>query len=217
MPQRRFELIGKKRSTITAIDILSLKMGQTDVKPAICISFKTSMPNKEVLPMFSPKLLGLMYENTGNNTAALDGVQPVSDQPNLTLEAEALGALNYEYLQTGCKLIVYEGNSKLSLTGGEVRKTKIDCQEGGTVDVYWQFYTGEKVDDEVIGHMGVLKSLERDVELTAPAVVSQQKRIEEAEEQDTPEKAAVRAHAAKGAAAKAPATEAANGPKKRRA
>jgi hypothetical protein len=177
---KRFELIGKHKSTITSIDILSLKMGQTDVKPAVCVSFKTPMPNKEVLPMFSPKLLDFMYENSGRNTDTIDGVAPVSDKPNLTAEAIALGPLDWDYEQTGCKLVVYEGNSKRTLAGGTVRKVKLAGNEGGTVDTFWQFYSAENVDDEVIGHLGVLKSLERDVELVAPEIISAQKTIDEA-------------------------------------
>jgi hypothetical protein len=183
-PVRRFELISKHKSTITNIDILSLKMGQVDVKPALCISFITSMPNKEVLPMFSKNLLAFLYENTGRGPTDLVGVAPVTDIPNLTAEAAAIGAISWEYEQTGCQLTVYEGNSKRVLTGGAVRKVKLDAKEGGTVDTYWQFYTAENVDDEVIGHMGILKSLERDVELTAPEIVSAQKDLIEPAKKD---------------------------------
>lgn len=191
---RRFELLGKHKSTITSIDILCLKLGQTDVKPALCISFKTPMPNSEVLPMFSANLLPFLYESNKNKPAAqatLEGVQVVSDVPNLTPEATALGAIDWEYEQSGCTLVVYEGNSKRTLTGGTVRKIKLDPSEGGTVETGWQFYTAEDVDDDVIGHMGILKSLERDIELTAPEIISQQKNIEETEP-ETPEEAFAR-------------------------
>jgi hypothetical protein len=219
---KRFELIGKHKSTITSIDILSLKMGQVDVKPAVCVSFLTSMPNKDVLPMFSPKLLAFLYEKTGKGTGDL--IAPVSDVPNLTAEAQALGSLSWEYEQTGCNLVVYEGNSKRTLRGGTVRKVKVDPKEGGTVDLSWQFYTSDNVDDEVIGHLGILKSLERDVELTLPEVIKQQRPLEEAPP-DTPLDAAKRAHG-KGdktgpadtkTAKPDTSKEAANGPKKRRA
>jgi hypothetical protein len=72
------------------------------------------------------------------------------------------------------------------LKGGTVRKVKLDNKEGGTVDTFWQFYSAENVDDEVIGHLGVLKSLERDVELVAPEIISAQKTIDEAGDAGTP-------------------------------
>lgn len=53
------------------------------------------------------------------------------------------------------------------------------------MDHFFQFYTAD-VDEETIGALGVLKSLERDIELTAPEVISAQKDLIEKE---TPEQA----------------------------
>jgi hypothetical protein len=191
MPQR-LELIGKTKATLQAIDILSLKMGQTDVQPAVCLSLKVSLPNSR-LAMLSPTLRDFLYENdTGKTNAqsALDGIEVVSDKPNLTAEASALGALHWEYEQTGCTLRIYNGVSghgDIKLADGTVRKLKIDPKEGGTVDHYFQFYTAD-VDAETIGELGILKSLERDIELTAPEIISQQADIEDEQEgKRTPE------------------------------
>lgn len=186
----RIELIGKTKATIQAIEILSLKMGQTDVKPAVCISLKVPLPNS-ALAMLDPTLRDFLYEASPGKkqtTGTLEGVEVVSDKPNLTLAATALGALNWEYEQTGCSLLIYNGatgHGNIKLTDGTVRKVKVDPKEGGTVDHYLQFYTAE-VDAETIGDLGVLKSLERDVELSAPEIVSQQKTLDE---QETPEQA----------------------------
>jgi hypothetical protein len=195
MPHR-LELVGKTKATVQAIDILSLKMGQTDVQPAVCLSLKVSLPNSR-LSMLSATLRDFLYENdTGKTNAqsALDGIEVVSDKPNLTAEASALGALHWEYEQTGCTLRIYNGVSghgDIKLADGTVRKLKIDPKEGGTVDHYFQFYTAD-VDAETIGELGILKSLERDIELTAPEIISQQKDIEDDEQGDgttTPEAA----------------------------
>lgn len=217
MPAKRFELIGKTKATIQDIDIQSLKMGQTDVKPAVSLTFKVPLPNAR-LSMLSATLRDFLYENNvgkSNTTATLDGVEVVSDKPNLTESAVALGALNWEYEQTGCTLKIYSGatgHGNITLRDGTVRKMKIDCKEGGTVDHYFQFYTAD-VDAETIGELGILKSLERDVELTAPEIISQQKTIEDdSEEKLTP------ASALAAAQAKADAEGAANSGKvKRRA
>jgi hypothetical protein len=190
----RFELIGKHAATITAIDILCLKMGQTDVQPAVCLSIKVALPNSK-LSMLDPTLQRFLYEKDGPaspNTNTLAGIEPVSDLPDLTAAAKAIGAMGWEYEQTGCKLKIYSGatgHANLTLKDGTVRKLKLDPQQGGTVDHVFQFYTAD-VDAETIGELGVLKSLERDIELTAPEIISQQTTIEEAgDEVQTPERA----------------------------
>jgi hypothetical protein len=164
-------------------------MSQTDVKPAVCLTLKTPLPNAK-LNMLDASLRAFLYENTGKSTGSLVGIDAVSDLPNLTAAAIALGALDWEYEQTGCKLVIYTGatgHADIKLKDGTVRKIKVDCKEGGTVDHYWQFYTAD-VDEETIGALGVLKSLERDIELTAPEIISQQQQLPEGE-QLTPEKA----------------------------
>jgi hypothetical protein len=169
----RFELIGKTKSTVEAINILSEKLGQKDVKPAVCVSFKTSLPNSS-LNMLGPTVLPFLYENTGKNTGQLEGIQVVSNLPNLTPAAAMLGALDWDYEQTGCKLTIYQGASghaDIKLKDGEVRKIKTVQNEGGTVDWFWQFYTAD-VDEDTLGALGVLKSLERDLEVTAPEMIS---------------------------------------------
>lgn len=193
----RLELIGKHKATIVAIEILSLKMGQVDVQPAVCLSLKVSLPNGK-LSMLDATLRDFLYENnTPAAQAVLDGVDVVSDKPNLTPAAMALGALHWEYKQTGCTLIIYSGVSghgDIRLKDGEVRKLKLDAKEGGTVDHYFQFYTAD-VDAETIGELGILKSLERDIEMTAPEIISQQQSVEE---EETPEDALAATVAAEG-------------------
>ena len=187
----RFELIPKHKAVIQDIDIQSMKLGQKDVQPAVCITFKVPLANAK-LAMLSPTLQAFLYENNvgkSNTTATLEGVEVVSDVPNLTEAATALGDLSWEYEQTGCRLLIYSGatgHGNINLKDGTVRKLKLCPREGGTVDHYFQFYTAD-VDAETIGELGVLKSLEREVELTAPEIISQQQRLDV--EQETPESA----------------------------
>src|SRR5690349_5300090 len=107
----RFELISKHAAIITAIDILCLKLGQTDVAPAVCLSLKVALPNTK-LNMLDPSLQRFLYEKDGPqspNTNTLNGIEPVSDLPDLTAAAKAIGAFTWEYEQTGCKLKIYSG------------------------------------------------------------------------------------------------------------
>lgn len=200
----RFELIGKTAATITAIDILCLKLGQTDVQPAVCLSIKVALPNTK-LAMLDPTLQRFLYEKDGPaspNTNTLAGIEPVSDLPDLTAAAKALGAIGWEYEQTGCKLKIYSGASghaNLTLKDGTVRKMKLDPAQGGTVEHNFQFYTAAGVDAEMIGELGIMKSLERDIELTAPEIISQQKTL--IQEPETPEEALARTQGNGGALA----------------
>ena len=200
-----FELVPKHKATIVAIEILSLKMGQVDVQPAVCITLKVPLPNSK-LAMLSPTLREFLYENSTNRPATqqqLEGVEVVSDKPNLTAAASAIGAIHWEYEQTGCKLCIYNGVSgheDITLTDATVRKLKLEPREGGTVDHVFQVYTAA-VDAEVIGELGVLKSLERDIELTLPEPLQQPLPDKGKGSKETPESAL--AKSVKGETAKA--------------
>lgn len=172
----RIEFIPKVKATITDIDIQSLKRGQTDVEPAVCLHLKITQAN-HTLKMLDKNLLGFLYQKGQNNAtqATLDGVPVVSDHPSLSAIAVALGALNWDGEQTGSRLKIYQGvtsDMDIELADCTVRKVKIDPKEGGAVDFHLQVWTSD-VDQEVIGALGVLKSLDRDVELMAAEPVKQ--------------------------------------------
>ena len=172
----RIEITGKTKATIAAIDIQSLKMGQTDVVPAVCLHLKMTLANS-TLAMLDKHLLNFLFQrNTMAATQqALDGVPVVSDLPELTDPAIAIGAINWAGEQTGSKLVIYQGvtgDQDITLNDCTVRKVKIDPKEGGAVEWDLQVYTSD-VDQETIGALGVLKSLTRDIELIAAKPVSE--------------------------------------------
>lgn len=97
----RIEFIGKTKATFTAIDIQSLKMGQTDVVPAVCVHLKVTTANHS-LAMLDKNLLKFLFQKGVDQSTqqALDGIPVVSDYPALSPIAEALGALNWDGEQT---------------------------------------------------------------------------------------------------------------------
>lgn len=207
----RLEFCGKTKSTLVDITVLSLKMGQVDTRPALCVNFKTPMPNT-VLGALHKSLRTVFYEKLGNPTRTqqqLDGIDPVTDLPQLTELGEKLGAIHWPDEQSGSKLLIYHGIGaapSYTLRDGTVRKVKCEPKEGGTVDVHWQFYTAD-IDAETIGELAVLKSHDVDLELSAPEVLQQS--IEEESPQDdepehTPEQALAEALQNEGTQAKAP-------------
>lgn len=172
----RIEITGKAKATIAAIDIQSLKMGQTDVVPAVCLHLKLTMANSSLV-MLSKHLLHFLFQR--NTMAAtqqsLEGVPVLSDLPELTDDAIAIGAINWAGEQTGSKLVIYQGvtgDQNITLNDCTVRKVKIDPKEGGAVEWDLQVYTSD-VDEHTIGALGVLKSLTRDIEIIAAQPVSE--------------------------------------------
>lgn len=190
----RLEFIPKTKATFTAIDIQSLKMGQTDVVPAVCVHLKITQANS-TLKMLDKNLLPFLYQKGATpNQQALEGVPVISDHPTLSPIAEALGALNWDGEQTGVTLKIYQGvtgDEDITLSDCTVRKVKIDPHEGGAVDYHLQVWTSD-VDQDTIGALGVLKSLDRDIELI-PAAPVKQRRIDDDGEKNTPEKALAKA------------------------
>lgn len=175
----RFELVPKTKATLVDVDIQSVKVGQTDVNPAVALMFKTTRPNA-ALNMLDKSLLGFLFQRGspgGQKQSTLDGVEVVSDMPALTPAAMKLGVLPWDEEQTGSKLSIYQGvtgDHDINLKDGTVEIKKIDPKEGGGVDLTFRFYT-TAVDAEVMGELGVLKSHELDIELTAAQVVKQAK------------------------------------------
>ena len=200
----RLEFAGKTKAVISDIDIQSLKMGQTDVVPAVCLTLKLTLANS-TLSMLDPSLLTFLFEKglpAAAQQSVLDGIPVVSDLPQLTDAAMALGALNWDGEQTGATLKIYQGvtgDQDITLSDCTVRKVKIEAKEGGAVEWRLEVYTSD-VDEHTIGALGVLKSLTRDIEIAAAQPVSErQQGIEE--DPETPEKALKKA--AKKAAAEA--------------
>lgn len=198
----RIEFAGKTKAIISDIDIQSLKMGQTDVVPAVCLTLKLTLANS-TLKMLDPTLLQFLFEK-GVPAAAtqqvLDGVAVISDLPQLTDAAMALGALNWDGEQTGSTLKIYQGvttDMDITLSDCTVRKVKVEPKEGGAVEWKMEVYTAD-VDEHTIGALGVLKSLTRDIELEAAKAVSAQQREIEADPL-TPEMALGKASKGKGA------------------
>ncbi len=190
----RIEFIPKTAATIVDVDIQSLKMGQKDVKPAVCLHLKLMRPN-QTLAMLDKNLLPFLYEKAtaeAGKQKTLDGVEVISELPQLSPLANSIGAINWDGEQTGTTLMIYQGvtgDQDIKLRDCTVRKVKIDPKEGGAVEWTLQVYTAD-VDQDTIGALGVLKSLERDIELVAAAVTeSGQQELDEDDDQPSPEKA----------------------------
>ncbi|MCZ4315131.1 hypothetical protein O4H66_17125 [Comamonadaceae bacterium G21597-S1] len=183
----RFELIRKTKATLVDIDPQSLKMGQTEVVPAVALTFKVTLANS-ALAMLDKALLPFLYSRGNSGAAAqatLEGVEVVSEFPSLTPAAVMLGDLSPKEAneQTGCKLHIHvgaTGHADIKLQDGTATVKKLCPKEGGAVDFHITFYTSD-VDAETLGELCVLKSHDLDIELAAPELISAQVNIEDAD------------------------------------
>lgn len=171
-----FQIIGKTKATLADIDIQSLKKGQTEVVPAVALTFKVTLANA-ALSMLDKSLLHFLYAKGSPGAAAqgtLEGVAVVSDMPALTPAAVKIGTIGWDDEQTGCKTSIYvgaTGHGDIRLKDCTVKVKKIDPKEGGTVDFHLSVYTAD-VDAETLGDLGVLKSHDLDIELVGPEVAA---------------------------------------------
>ncbi len=171
----KFQLISKHRAKLTKVDIQSAKRGQTEVVPAVALTFEVTLPNGD-LDMLDKGLLPFLYEKGASSAQqTLDGVAVVSDMPSLTRAASRVGTLSWDDEQTGSGLVIYQGVSgdgDINLQDGIVTIKKIEPHEGGAWDATVLYYT-EDLNAETLGELAVLKSHELDIELTAPDVAAQ--------------------------------------------
>jgi hypothetical protein len=178
----KFEIVGKTKATLADIDIQSLKRGQTEVVPAVALTFKVTMAN-HALAQLDKALLHFLYAKASAGAAGqatLEGVAVVSDMPALTPAAVKIGTIGWDDEQTGAKLTIYQGatgHGDIRLKDCTVKVKKLDPKEGGTVDFYLSVYTAD-VDAETLGDLGVLKSHDLDIELVGPEVAKSGKQKE---------------------------------------
>jgi hypothetical protein len=221
----KLEFIGKTKGKIAMVRGHSIKLGQKETLPAAQLRIMAEVSNA-ILDKFSPGMREFLFEKAKGSEKTqkqLEGIEVVSDLPNLREPGVKLGALHWDDEQTGCTFIIDRAIDPIRIPGCKIDRFTIASRDGGSVQVFFTLTTGE-LDKDTSGDLLLLNQQNIIFELTLPALLSQQQPLEE-QPQDDPQKALERAH--KGGASKAAAKpitkkpdatkEAANGPKKRRA
>lgn len=187
----RLEFIGHTKGKVTKVGGFTHKLGQKDTRPGAQLRLMATVAN-DVLDKFSPGMREFLFEKakgSEKNQKQLEGVEVVSDLPNLREPGVKLGALHWEDEQTGCTFIVDRAIDPIKVGDCKVSKFKIAPKDGGTVQVFFTLTTGE-IDKDVAGQLVLLNQQDIVFELTAPAPLSAKQR--DVEDQDTPEKALAR-------------------------
>jgi hypothetical protein len=179
----RLEFIGHTKGKVTKVGGFTIKLGQKDTRPAAWLRVMATVPN-DVLDKFSPGMREFLFEKAKGGEKVqkqLDGVEVVSDLPNLREPGVKLGALHWDDEQTGCAFIVDRAIDPIKVGDCKVNKFKIAPKDGGTVQVFFTLTTGE-LDRETAGELVLLNQQEIVFELTAPAPLSSKQQSIEPEE-----------------------------------
>lgn len=192
----RLQFIGKTKGKITDVHGFSIKLGQKDIRPAAQLSVVATTSNS-ILDQFSSRMLAVLFEKAAGSEKMqkqLEGIEVVSERPNLTEEGMKLGTLSWRDEQTGCTMFIDRATGPLKLPNCKADNFKIKCLDGGTVRVAFTLTTGE-IDRDTAGDLLLLKDTDILFELTAAQVHERQRDIEgedddePTEEPLTPEKA----------------------------
>lgn len=165
-----FDFVGKTKGKITNITVLALKRGQKDLDPGATIRVKTTQ-NSVVLDKFGERWRPWAYMKP-SAPAKQKGLEGVSPTMELTPESVMAPSHNLSYEQTGCKLTIYLGVTKLVLPDCKVNKVQLKLNESEAVDVSFNTVTGI-LDEETLGRIAALKGHEVDFELELPAPLQQ--------------------------------------------
>ena len=174
----RLEFTGKTKGKVTKVAGFTIKMGQKDTRPAAQLRLMTTVPNA-ILDKFAPGMREFLFEKakgSEKNQKQLEGIEVVSDLPNLRESGVKLGDLHWDDEQTGCTLIVDRAIDPIKMAGCKVNKFKLAPKDGGSVQVFFTVTTSE-LDGDTAGQLLLLNQTEILFELTAPVVT--QRDIEE--------------------------------------
>jgi len=171
-----FELPTATKCKLVDIDILSMKNRPPDSNPGVALAFTAELPNSALI-MLDGFLRGMLYTKQagGETQKPLDGVEPVSDMPNLTQIGQSIGRFSWAGEQTGCTITFdfgLGGKSNIVLSDVKVDALHVTPKEGGTTTWQWKCEIND-VSEAEFGKIATFKS--RDVQLLlAPPQVEQQ-------------------------------------------
>lgn len=187
----KVEFIGKTPAKMTKVQPFVIKLGQKDKRPAAQLRVMATVPN-HILNTFAPGMREFLFEKAKGSDKVqkqLEGVEVVSELPNLREPGVKMGAIHWEDEQTGCTLTIDRAIEPIRLADGKANKFKIVPKDGGSVQVFFTYTTAE-IDQETAGLLMLMHQADILIELTVPAPLQVQGKIgDDDEDQLTPEKA----------------------------
>jgi len=163
------------KAKITDVVVLSQKNREPDDNPGAALSFSMELPN-HFLSYLDGSLKSFLYHksaaSSGPAQKGLDGVEEVSDMPNLTKIGQKVGRLHWNLDLTGYSLVIDHGmggKSNLDIADCVLSKFRIDPKEGGTVTLDF-LLESQDVPEKIFGKLATLKNRDVSITLAAPDV-----------------------------------------------
>ena len=164
-----FEIETLTKTKITDVVVLSQKNREPGDDPGAALSFSLELPNSS-LSYFDGSLKSFLYSKSAASSTpkqkGLEGIEEVSDMPNLTAAGSKLGKLHWNQDLTGYTLTIDHGmGGKYNLIIGDVALSafRIEPKEGGTILLSF-LAESQDVPEKVFGKLATFKS--RDVQIT---------------------------------------------------
>ena len=174
---KSFEFETPTSIKITDVVVLSQKNCDPGDNPGAQLKVLAAVSNN-TLTQFDGSLKSMLFHKSAASSASqgsLDGIEPVTDMPNLTGIGLAIGVIHWDAKLTGYELVIDYGmgeKSNITLDGCELSGFKIDPKEGGTVEIAFTI-EAEDVGEGQFGKLATLKSQEVKITLAAPDVAQE--------------------------------------------
>ena len=163
------------KAKITDVVVLSQKNREPDANPGAALTFAMELSNN-ALSYFDGSLKSFLYTKSAASSApaqqGLDGVEQISDMPNLTKGGIKMGKFHWNEDLSGYSLVIDHGmggKSNLDIADAIVSNFRIEPKEGGTIQVGF-LVESQDVPEKVFGKLATLKNREVQITLTAPEV-----------------------------------------------
>lgn len=175
-----FELESPTNAKILEVIVLAEKDRAPDTNPGAGLDVSITTSNS-LLTTFDGALRGVLYTKNANSSpeqkqATLDGVEPVSDLPNLTELGKKLGSFSLDVEYTGYSMVIDRGmggkSSDLDLTDCKLSGFKFKPKEGGSVEIKFRVESPD-ISEKLHGQLALMKTTERPITLTPPEVDQQ--------------------------------------------
>ena len=175
-----FEIESFTAVRLVDVIVLSHKNRAPDEDPGAKLSIVAEMTN-DCLAMFDGSLRSALYTKAGkakqNEQGALDGVDPVSDAPDLTGIGAHVKVLKWAQEMTGYSLEIDLGlgtkKSNLRIDDCTVGGWRIYPKAGGTVTVKFNVESAD-VSEQAFGKLAKQKSREISMVLLGPSTTQQE-------------------------------------------
>lgn len=184
------QLLSKTKAKCVNVTPQANKQGQKATLAGLSFRLEFVLSNTE-LDQVCPGMRQFLFTKPSTAPAdlkarqqAIDGVEPVSDLPSLSIAGQRMGTFEWGEEQTGCTFLVDRGlgekaKSNVKLEGCTAKKLQITAQEGGS----WKgrltvnTATTDELDDTTHGWLSKLKKREIWFTLEGPKVDTSQQQI----------------------------------------